>query len=101
MRTMLVLAILAVAAPAGAADPAAGRRKAGQACASCHGQDGVGTMEIYPNIAGQSAFYLEKQLTEFRSGLRENEQMTIVAQGLSDDDITDLAAYYAAMAACP
>lgn len=97
----LISCLVALALPAQAADPAAGQRKAGQVCASCHGQDGIGTAEVYPNIAGQSPFYLEKQLSEFRSGARENEQMTIVAQALSDADVENLVAYYAGLKACP
>jgi cytochrome c553 len=84
------------AGPVSAADPAAGRDKARQ-CQTCHGLDGVGRMPDVPNIAGESEMYLTKQLGDFRSGERRHEQMSIIAGGLSDDDIADLAAYYASI----
>ena len=88
--------VLLGADPASAADPAAGRGKARQ-CQTCHGLDGVGKMPDVPNIAGESAMYLTKQLRDFRSGERRHEQMAIIASALSDDDIADLAAYYASI----
>ena len=48
-------------------------------------------------IGGESDMYLTKQLEAFRSGERRHEQMSIVAQGLSDEDIADLAAWYASI----
>lgn len=96
----ILLAALAAGALAGpaAADVAAGRELAGT-CRVCHGLDGVGTNPTIPNIGGQSEQYLVKQMEDFREGRRENEQMSIIAQGLSDEDIGALAAYYAAVEA--
>jgi len=55
---------------------ASGDAAAGQAaaavCAGCHGVDGVATIKTYPNLAGQGASYIYKQLVEFKSGVREN-----------------------------
>lgn len=82
--------------PARSADPLAGRDKARQ-CQTCHGLDGVGKMPDVPNIAGESEFYLTKQLQDFRSGERRHEQMSIIASSLSDQDLADLAAYYASI----
>jgi cytochrome c553 len=82
-----------LAAPALAADASAGRALAGQ-CQTCHGLDGIAQIPIAPNIAGESQIYLEKQLKAFRSGARENEMMSVVAQNLSDEDISNLAAWY-------
>jgi cytochrome c553 len=87
---------IGAAGPASAADPTAGRDKARQ-CQTCHGMDGVGRMPDVPNIAGESEMYLTKQLQDFRSGERRHEQMSIIAGGLSDQDIADLAAYYASI----
>lgn len=93
----LVLAgALVAAGPAAAGDPAAGKRKA-QACQACHGIDGIATMPMAPNIAGNNELYLRNQLQAFRSGKRTNEMMSVVAQSLSDADIADLAAWYAAI----
>ena len=79
-----------------AADAVAGRKKA-RACAACHGIDGIAKMPIAPHIAGESQVYLETQLKAFRSGKRENEIMSVVAGDLSDEDISDLAAWYSSI----
>lgn len=71
----------------------AGHAKATQ-CAACHGIDGISKLPEAPNLAGQTEVYLVKSLNDFRSGVRQNEMMTIVAKGLSDADIANLAAYY-------
>lgn len=83
-------------APAQAGDARAGRQKA-IACQACHGLDGLSKNPEAPNIAGQIESYLVKALQDFRSGARSNETMAIVAKGLSDGDIADLAAYYASI----
>jgi cytochrome c553 len=90
----LILCCLAVlvAAPAAAQD--AGRQKATQMCAVCHGVNGIGVNPDVPNLAGESPLYLEKQLNAFRSGERKHEQMSIIAQSLQDNDINDLVAWY-------
>ncbi|MCF3933572.1 cytochrome c [Acuticoccus sp. M5D2P5] len=98
-RGALVLSVLAgVAALAGnaAADPAAGRQKAAM-CQVCHGYDGIGTNPEVPNIGGESDIYLMRQLKAFRSGERQHQQMSIIASGLSDDDIRNLADYYSSI----
>ena len=93
----LALLLLATAmSTAHAADPAAGRTKA-QQCQTCHGIDGVGKLPDVPNIGGESDLYLITQLEHFRSGERQHEQMSIIAQGLSDEDIADIAAWYASI----
>lgn len=94
---MFLVAVSAILAPqARAADPEQGRALAGT-CRVCHGLDGMGTAPNIPNIGGQSAEYLVKQLHDFREGRRADEQMSIIAQGLDDDQIADLAAWYAAI----
>lgn len=91
------LAALLVVAPALAAgDIAAGKRKA-LACQTCHGLDGLSKLPEAPNLAGQPEPYLVKALDDFRKGRRQNEMMSIVAQSLSDADVANLAAYYAAI----
>lgn len=79
-----------------AADAAAGRQKARQ-CQTCHGIDGIARIPIAPHIAGESEIYLATQLKAFRSGKREHEIMSVVAKDLSDEDIADLAAWYASI----
>ena len=101
-RLANLFAVLAVAALAvtnsahAGGDPAAGREKA-KVCRTCHGMDGVGKQPNVPNIGGESDFYLTKQLKAFRKGDRRDEQMAIIARDLSDQDIADLAAYYASI----
>jgi cytochrome c553 len=74
----------------------AGRQKASQ-CQTCHGLDGVSKLPEAPNIGGQPELYLIKSLNDYRKGLRKNEMMSIVVQNLSDQDVADLAAFYAAI----
>jgi cytochrome c553 len=82
-------------APTGAADLEAGRRKA-EPCAACHGQDGNATIAGMPSLAGQPTFFTHWQLIKFRDGRRKDPQMSPFAANLSDVDMADLAAYYAA-----
>jgi len=79
-----------------AGDAAAGQSKAA-VCAACHGGDGRAIQAAYPNLAGQHASYIAKQLTDYRDGNRVNVLMSGQAANLSDQDIEDLAAYYSAM----
>lgn len=81
---------------ASAGDVAAGRAKA-MMCQACHGLDGLAKTPDAPNIAGQVEPYLVAQLQAFKTGVRKSEAMSVVAPGLSDADIDNLAAYYAAI----
>ncbi len=92
----VALGILATASPAIAGDAAAGREKAAK-CKTCHGIDGIAKIPIAPHLAGESQIYLETQLKAFRSGKREHEMMSVVAKDLTDEDIDDLAAWYASI----
>jgi cytochrome c553 len=97
--TLPCVALLAFAAPAHAGDPVAGLGKSA-ICASCHGPLGLSPVPTYPNLAGQNQLYLEYALRLYRSGERRGDQagmMYTVAQALSDTDIADLSAYYAAL----
>ena len=76
-------------------DPEAGRKLAGQ-CRTCHGIDGYAKIPIAPHIGGERASYITRQLTAFRDGTRVNEMMSVVAAALTDTQIADLAAWYAA-----
>jgi cytochrome c553 len=88
---------MTVPGPATAAgDPAAGREKAA-ACRPCHGLDGLSRQPDAPHIAGQVELYLGQQLEAYRAGKRQHPVMGVIAGGLSDQDIADLAAWYAAI----
>lgn len=89
----LATALTLAATPASAADIVAGRSKAAQ-CAACHGANGMATLAEAPNLAGQNEIYLAKALRDFKSGSRKDETMSLMAAGLSDADIENLAAYY-------
>ncbi|HZM46239.1 MAG TPA: cytochrome c [Burkholderiales bacterium] len=82
-----------------AGDPAAGERKTTM-CQGCHGIPGYKTAfpEVYhvPRLGGQHAAYIVKALQEYKAGNRSHPSMRAIAAGLSDKDMADLAAYYAA-----
>lgn len=80
-----------------AGDAAAGKAKA-NACAACHGMDGISVQPTYPNIAGQKEAYLISTLKGFKAGIRSNAIMNAMAAPLSDLDIENLAAYYSSLA---
>jgi cytochrome c553 len=71
-----------------------------QRCAICHGPTGISRADS-PNLAGQYASVIYKQLLDFRSGARTNAVMSPFATNLSDQDIADLAAYYAYLPRLP
>jgi len=63
-------------------------------CISCHGKGGEGkTSQKAPFIGGQYDWYIEKQLTDMKAGVRVNVAMATILKGLSPQDIKDLAAY--------
>jgi cytochrome c553 len=95
----LILALsttVLMASPVFAGDAAAGKGKS-MVCAACHGAEGVSAIPIYPNLAGQKEAYLAKQLKAFKSGTRDDPTMKGMSAALSDEDIADLAAYYASL----
>lgn len=89
------LALVSLPALAGG-DAAAGKAKAG-VCAGCHGPQGVSTNPVWPSLAGQQEQYLTKQMKDFRDGKRADPVMAPMAQGLSDQDIENLSAYYSSL----
>jgi cytochrome c553 len=68
-----------------------------QACANCHGPNGMGEPPSYPSLAGQHAAYLSTAMTEWKNGTRNSDpsgQMPEIAKMLSADDVAALSAYY-------
>ncbi|MGB5623039.1 MAG: cytochrome c [Gammaproteobacteria bacterium] len=92
-----VLFVLSVPVSAHADGNAELGRTKSAACTACHGEDGRGIAPNYPVLAGQHAEYLVHALTQYRSGQRKNAIMAGFATNLSDDDIADLAAWFASM----
>ncbi|BBP73982.1 cytochrome c4 [Pseudomonas gingeri NCPPB 3146 = LMG 5327] len=89
---LLTLGITGLAHAAG--DAAAGQAKAA-VCGACHGPDGNSMAPNFPKLAGQGERYLDKQLHDIKSGKRTVLEMTGLLTNLSDQDIADVAAYFA------
>lgn len=69
-------------------------------CVACHGAEGKTSIPMYPNLAGQNAFYLKQALHAYQKGLRSGGQADVMKpylEKLSNQDISDLAAYYASL----
>ena len=77
-----------------AADIEAGKSKAAEVCASCHGADGNSPVPNFPKIGGQYRTYLAKALQDYKSGSRKDPIMAGMAASLSAADIENLAFYY-------
>lgn len=100
MKAIKITALAAILglsfSSANAADIEKGKAISAQ-CAACHGAEGISHSPIWPNLAGQKAAYLEKQLKDFRADVRKDPMMTMMAKPLSDEDIANLAAYFASL----
>ena len=83
--------------PALAYDAEAGRQKAEEACAPCHGKAGISEQETVPSIGGQWNDYVVLALYQFRIGHRPSEVMAPIAQPLTDKDLGNLAVYYSSL----
>ena len=92
----LSLAVITAGAQAAPADPVAGATKA-QACPACHGAQGVASLPLTPSLAGQPALALSYQLIQFREKRRLAPAMNPIAEPLSDQDIKDIAAFFASL----
>ena len=96
MRSLpLLLVALAFSAPAFGKDAQAGKAKAAQVCAACHGPEGnKPSAPDQPILAGQHYDYLVRALTDYKIGKRTNPIMKGFAAQLSKKDIEDLAAWF-------
>ena len=97
---LLTLGITGAAVAAVAAEgPVKGNATAGQAkaavCGACHGPDGNSPAPNFPKLAGQGERYLTKQMQDIKSGKRTVLEMTGLLTNLSDQDLADIAAYFA------
>jgi cytochrome c553 len=90
--TLIAAAMFVTSVQAG--DIAAGKAKSA-ICASCHGPNGHSVNPLWPNLAGQKEQYLIKQIKAFRDGTRKDPMMAPMVAALSDEDIANLAAFYA------
>jgi cytochrome c553 len=96
LRPLLAVTLTLPLAAFAAGDAAAGKTKSAS-CAACHGANGKSPNDLWPNLAGQKAGYLAKQLKDLRDGRRTDPMMSAMAKPLSDQDIADLAAFYASL----
>lgn len=102
-KLVLIASLLASCSISAQGSIEAGKTKS-LTCAACHGADGNSQIPMYPKLAGQHEKYLEKQLREFKLGMtsggkqgRVNAVMGGMAMVLSEQDMADLAAYYASL----
>ena len=93
----LLLALGLAGAAQAAGDAAAGQAKAAL-CSACHGVDGNSPLPNFPKLAGQGERYLLKQMQDIKQGARPVLEMTGMLAPLSDQDMADIAAYFAAQA---
>src|SRR5712691_10532690 len=105
MKKMIGLSVVLAAAPfAQAADIEAGKARAAQVCAACHGVNGVSVSDAIPNLAAQRPAYIEAQLKAFKEGTRRaagptspTATMAAIATQLSADDMSNVAAYFSSL----
>ncbi|WP_456414143.1 c-type cytochrome [Thiolapillus sp.] len=101
MKKIIVIAALAAGmgsfgSAVAAGDAAAGKAKAA-VCVACHGANGISANALWPNLAGQKADYMVKQMKAFKDGTRKDPLMSPQAAQLSDQDMENLAAYFAGL----
>ncbi|MGR5176006.1 c-type cytochrome [Vibrio parahaemolyticus] len=102
MKNVVMGAVLAASLLSGAAmaaDVAAGKAKAA-VCAACHGADGVAVIPGYPNLKGQNEQYLVTSIKAYKNKQRNGGLAAVMqaqASMLSDEDIANVAAYYASL----
>ena len=94
LSSIILTSVLAFSGQALAGDAAAGQSAfVAKGCIGCHGAGGVSVVPAYPSLKGKDEAFVQENLTNFRSGKRQNPTMNAMAAGLSDADIQNLAAY--------
>jgi cytochrome c553 len=96
MRVVLVATLFATVVCSAFAHAADVKEKV-EVCKTCHGDSAVSQMENIPSLAGQLDPYIQWQLVYFRSGARKNEQMQPIVEEMTNEDIRNLGAYFAAL----
>jgi cytochrome c553 len=94
-RLVLALTALLVAPSTLAVDIEAGKKKASEVCAACHGPDGNSATADFPRIAGQHADYLAKALRDYKTGARKDPVMAGFANPLTPQEIENLSEFFA------
>ena len=101
LASLLTAAVVAAPAFSAAADLAKGQETYGGVCIACHGEAGKSVLQENPVLAQQHPEYLVKQLSEYKSGKRNNAIMLGMAAMLSDEDMKNVSAYLAQQKADP
>jgi cytochrome c553 len=99
LAALTLAAVIAASAQAVAQQPAKpdlakAKQIADTVCAACHGADGNSATAANPNLAGQGAEYISRQLAHFKAGIRQNAVMQGMAAALTPADMAALGAYY-------
>lgn len=97
---LLGLGLVLAQSVTAAGDPVAGQQKSA-VCAACHGADGNSVVAMWPKIAGQHEAYLARHITLIRDGNRPVPEMMGIVANLTDQDISDLAAYFSSQVKKP
>ena len=97
-KFLIIAAALTFGAAVHAADPAAGKEKS-KVCAACHGENGVSQAADFPKLAGQYNDYLERAMSDYKSGARKNPVMAGQVAKMKPEDMADLAAYFSSQQA--
>ena len=95
----LIFASIALANTAQAEGNIENGRALSTSCSACHGNDGMSNSEQWPNLAGQKESYLAAQLTKYKTGDRKDPVMAAIVGPLNEQNILDLAAYFASNSA--
>lgn len=77
-------------------DPVAGKSRS-QLCQGCHAEDGNSLSTLVPKLAGQNAAYISKQVRNFQAGMRKHAIMNDLAITVNEDELADIAAYFASL----
>ncbi len=96
INTLAAALLIATPLAHASGDPVAGKQKAA-ACFGCHAENGISPQPIFPNLGGQYANYLLHSLQAYKSGDRKNAIMQGIVAALSEQDMKDVAAYFASL----
>ena len=94
MKILFAIASITFAAQTQAGDFEAGKKKAAEVCAACHGPDGNSPVPDFPRLAGQYEDYIVASLKKYKNGKRTNPIMVGMAATLSEEDVKNVATYF-------
>lgn len=102
MRSGLICMLaLLTSGPAWAEGDAERGQSMSALCSACHGPDGISVNPLWPSLAGQQELYLVNAIKAYRDGVRVDVSMQPFVAELTDQEVEDLAAYYASLSPCP